>query len=53
MWSLPVRERANDALHHGKVFPVVVRLEKRDAKVQLENDASDAPDVTGLAPSEL
>lgn len=47
------RDRATDALHHGKVFTVVVRLEEGVAQCNLEDDASDGPDVTGLCPTNL
>ena len=35
------------------MLPVVVSLEQGEAQVELEGDAADAPDVTGLTPSEL
>lgn len=48
-----MRHRAENALHHGQVFEVVVRLEQCHALVQLEQDAADAPDVARMAPAEL
>ena len=52
-WHLRLREGAEDLLHHGQVLPVVVGLEQREAEVELEGDAADAPDVAGLAPAQL
>ena len=40
-------------LHHGEVFPVVVGLEQREAEVELEGNAADAPDVARLRPAQL
>ena len=51
--SLPVWNGADNALHHSKMLPVVMRLEKSDAEIEFENDASDAPNVTRLAPAKL
>lgn len=51
MLYVPVRNGSEDALHHGEVFPVVVRLEKRDAEVQLEHYAPDGPHVARLRPT--
>ena len=49
----PVGHRSEDALHHGQVFPVVVRLEQRQAQIQLEQDTADTPDITWLRPADL
>lgn len=49
--ELPVGNGAEYALHHGKVFAVVVRLEERDSEVQLEHYAPDGPHVARLRPS--
>lgn len=46
--SHPVRNLAEDALHHGEVFAIVVRLEQSDAQVQFEHNAADRPHVTRL-----
>lgn len=35
-----VRNGAQDALHHGQMLSVVVRLEERDAQVQFEHNTS-------------
>ena len=35
------------------MLPVVVGLEQREAEVELEGDAADAPDVAWLAPAQL
>ena len=35
------------------MLPVVVGLEQREAEVELEGDAADAPDVAGLRPAQL
>ena len=51
--SSPVRYGAQDALHHGQVFPVVVRLEQRDAEVKLEQYAAHGPHVARLRPPQL
>uniref|UniRef100_A0A8W7PAS2 Uncharacterized protein n=1 Tax=Anopheles coluzzii TaxID=1518534 RepID=A0A8W7PAS2_ANOCL len=48
-----VRYRAEYALHHGEVFPVVVRLEQRDTQVQFVDDATDRPHVARLRPAQL
>ena len=45
--------RAQDPLHHGEVLPVLVGLEQGVAQRQLEHDAADGPDVTGLSPAQL
>lgn len=41
------------ALHHCEVLEIVVRLEKSVAGEELDQDASDAPDVAWIAPSEV
>lgn len=51
VWYVPVGYGSEDALHHGEVLAVVVRLEQRDAEVQLEHYAADGPHVAGLRPS--
>ena len=38
--SLLGREGAENLLHHGEMFPVVVGLEEREAQVQLEHDTA-------------
>lgn len=50
---LPVRNGSENALHHGQVLAVVVRLEQRHPQVQLEQDAADRPDVARLRPAEF
>ena len=47
------REGSENLLHHGEVLPVVVRLEEGEAEVELEHDASHAPNITGLRPAVL
>ncbi len=42
-----------DALHHGQMLRVVVRLKERESEIELEQNAADAPDVAGLRPAEL
>lgn len=44
---------ANDAFHHGQVFEVVVRLEKRISREELNKNAADTPDVTGETPAQI
>lgn len=44
---------AEDPGHHREVLQIVVRLEQRVTLVKLKNDASSAPDVTGLTPSQF
>jgi hypothetical protein len=39
----PTRQRSENPLHHRQMLAVVVRLEERDPKVQLEHDAADGP----------
>lgn len=51
IYKILVWQGAQDFLHHGQVLPVVVGLEERESEIQLEHDAADAPDVTGLRPS--
>jgi len=46
-------ESAEDALHHGEVFAVVVGLEEGEPEGQLKQDAADGPDVAGLSPAEF
>jgi hypothetical protein len=38
-----VWNRAENSLHHRQMFAIVVRLEERNSKVELEHDASDGP----------
>ena len=45
--------RVTDSLHHGKMFKVVVSLEERVACEEFDQNTSNAPDVTGKAPSQL
>lgn len=47
------RNGTQNAFHHRQVLPVVVRLEESDAQIQFEEDASDAPHITGLIPAQL
>uniref|UniRef100_A0A182IQR0 Uncharacterized protein n=1 Tax=Anopheles atroparvus TaxID=41427 RepID=A0A182IQR0_ANOAO len=49
----PVRDGPQNALHHGEMLAVVVRLEQRDAEVQLVHDAPDRPDIARLRPAQL
>ena len=44
---------ANDAFHHGQVLEVVVCLEKRIAREELNKNAADTPDVTGETPAQI
>jgi hypothetical protein len=44
---------AEDTLHHGQVFQVVVCLEERVSSVQFKDDAANAPDVARLSPTQL
>ena len=53
MDAVPVWNRPEDALHHGKVLPVVVRLKQRHAQVELKEDAADGPNVARLRPSQF
>jgi len=46
-------DAAENPLHHGEVFGILVRLEEGDAERQLEDDAPDGPDVAGLRPAQL
>ena len=50
---IPVGYRAENALHHGQVFSIVVSLEESHAEIQFEEDAADRPDVTRLRPTQL
>lgn len=50
---IPVGDRAENALHHGQVFSIVVSLEESHAEIQFEEDAADRPDVTRLRPTQL
>lgn len=36
----PIWYLSEDALHHGQMFAIVVRLEECDAQVQLKQDAA-------------
>jgi len=49
----PPGNGARDALHHGKMFAVVVGLEQGAAHGDLEDDAAGGPDVAGLGPADL
>ena len=44
---------AQNPLHHGQMLLVVVRLEERHSRVQLEENAADRPDIARLRPAEL
>lgn len=44
-------DAAQDNLHERKVLVTVVRLEQRSSTVELDKHTTDAPDVTGRAPS--
>ena len=44
---------AQDPLHHGQVFPVLVGLEESVAECNFEDDAANGPDITGLRPAQL
>ena len=48
-----VRQRAQDRLHHGQMFAIVVSLKERHALKKLVNDAAERPDVTRLRPTQL
>lgn len=48
-----VRDGPENALHHGQVLAVVVRLEERDAQIQLEQNAADRPHVARLVPAQF
>ena len=39
-------------LHHGQVLEIVVGLEQSIASEELDEDASDTPNITGIRPSE-
>mmetsp|Transcript_39629 Transcript_39629/g.126630 ORF Transcript_39629/g.126630 Transcript_39629/m.126630 type:complete len:232 (+) Transcript_39629:128-823(+) len=44
------RNRPEDRLHHSQVLEVVMGLKQRLACEELEQDASDAPDITRVGP---
>ena len=44
-------DRPQDPLHHGEVLQTGVSVEHHESHGQLEDDAADAPDVTGLIPA--
>ena len=39
-----------DTLHHGEMLQIIVRLKESITSVELDQDASYAPDVTRVAP---
>lgn len=51
--AVPVGNGAENPLHHGQVFPVVVRLKECHAQVKFKEDASNRPHVTRLRPAQL
>lgn len=44
---------ANDALHHGQVFEVVMCLEKGISREELNENAANTPDVTRETPAQI
>ena len=46
-------DRSQNLLHHRQVFSVIMSLEQCEAKIQLESNAANAPDVTRLTPAQL
>jgi hypothetical protein len=44
---------SQDALHHRQMLSVVVSLKESDSQVQLEEDASNGPDVARIGPTEF
>lgn len=48
-----IRNCSQNSFHHGQVFTIVVRLEERDAQIELEHDAADGPNVARLRPAQL
>lgn len=48
-----IRNCSQNSLHHGQVLAIVMRLEERDAQIELEHDAADGPNVTRLRPAKF
>lgn len=44
---MAVDPRANDSLHHGEVFQIVMGLEQGIASEELNQDAANAPYIAG------
>ncbi len=42
----------DDGFHHGQMLEIIVRLEEGVSGKELDQDASDAPDVAGIGPPE-
>lgn len=49
---MAVDPRANDSLHHGEVFQVIVSLEQGIASEELDQDAANAPYIARKRPAE-
>ena len=49
--QMRVDARPDHILHHGQVFQVLVCLEQGIARVELDQDAANAPDVAGEGPT--
>lgn len=42
----------DDSLHHGQMLEIIVGLEEGVAGIELDQDASDTPNVTRVRPAE-
>lgn len=51
--QLPIDPAPAYSLHHSKMLEIVMRLEQRITRIELHEDAADAPDVAREAPAQI
>lgn len=50
---IPVGDGAENALHHGQMFPIIVGLKEGHAQVKFKEDAANRPDIARLRPAQF